>query len=200
VERAPIDGSNGELYELLITDLLNYGMPLIRYKINDCVRPGLPICPCGRGFPLIGTIEGRTTDNFYLPNGDVVPGVSLTNRVLQVCPGLKKVQVIQEAVSQFRIRYVPGSGFSIADLDLLRANLRKFFPDGLSWEFEAVNDIQREHSGKTRFCISRVDPKNWKLPEARDGNARSAALAGVTEAAGSSAQVGTLRDGDRVQL
>jgi len=199
VERAPIDGSNGELYELLITDLLNYGMPLIRYKINDCVRPGPPICPCGRGFPLIGTIEGRTTENFYLPNGDVVPGVSLTNRVLQVCPGLKKVQVIQEAVSQFRIRYVPGSGCSIADLDLLRANLRKFFPDGLSWEFEAVNDIKRERSGKTRFCISRVDPKNWKLPEVRDGNARSAALAGVTEAAGSSAQVGMLRDGDRVQ-
>lgn len=195
VEWTPIEGSNGELYELLVTDLLNYGMPVIRYKINDCVRPGPATCSCGRNFPLIGTIEGRTTENFYLPNGDVVPGVSLTNRVLKVCPGLKKMQVIQEAVFQFRIRYVPGPGFSTADLDLLRANLRKFFPDGLSWEFEAVSDIERERSGKTRFCISRVDPKNWKLPKVSDGNARSATLVAVAETAASSVQGGRSQAG-----
>lgn len=157
MEFIPIEGAEEEgLHEVLITDLLNYGMPLIRYRSNDCAIPGDETCPCGRGYPVIQKIVGRTTEILLLPDGTRVPGVALTNRVLQVCPGLKKVQVIQETVSEFRIRYVPGPGFAEADLNLLRTNLRKFFPDGLQWSFEPVADIERERSGKTRFCISKV--------------------------------------------
>jgi phenylacetate-CoA ligase len=158
VEFVPVAGAEAEgLHEILVTDLLNYGMPLIRYRINDCARLGQPRCPCRREYPLIREIVGRTTDVFQLSNGDKVPGVALTNRVLQVCPGLKKVQVIQESVKDFRVRYVPGPAFTQADLDLLQTNLRNFFPNQLRWGFEQVKDIEREPSGKTRFCISRVD-------------------------------------------
>jgi phenylacetate-CoA ligase len=157
LECVPMQGSDVEgLHEILVTDLLNYGMPLIRYRINDCVLPSEEVCPCGRGLPLIRRIEGRTTDVFRLANGDVVPGVALTNRVLQVCPGLKKVQVIQEALEKFRVRYVAGEVFEPTDLDRLKVNLRRFFPAEVQWEFERVADIERERSGKTRFCISRV--------------------------------------------
>lgn len=157
LEFLPVEGAEIEgLHEIFVTDLLNYGMPLIRYRVNDCVQLSLEACSCGRGYPLIRHVMGRTTDVFRLPNGDVVPGVSLTNRVLQVCPGLKKVQVIQDAAAEFRVRYVPGPGFSLADLDLLRSNLRKFFSPELRWQFEPVAEIERERSGKTRFCISRV--------------------------------------------
>jgi len=157
VEFLPVEGSEVEgLHELLVTDLLNYGMPLIRYRINDCALLGPEQCACGRGFPLLGQITGRVTEVFHLANGDAVPGVALTNRVLQVCPGLKKVQIIQETQQDFRVRYVPGPGFGQADLDLLRANLTRFLPGRIEWTFEPVADIERERSGKTRFCISYV--------------------------------------------
>jgi phenylacetate-CoA ligase len=157
VEFVPVEGADEDgLHEILVTDLLNYGMPLIRYRINDCAVPAPTPCACGRGFPLIKKIVGRTTDNFYLANGSVVPGVSLTNRVIQVCPGLKKVQVIQNTLSDFHIRYVPGPDFSASDLALLGSKLRVFFPDPLQWTFEEVAEIERERSGKTRFCISHV--------------------------------------------
>ena len=136
VEFVPVEGAEVEgLHEILVTDLLNYGMPLIRYRVNDCVLLGAEACACGRGYPLIRQITGRTTDVFHLPNGDFVPGVALTNRVLKVCPGLKKVQVIQEALDFFRVRYVPGADFVPADLDLLRTNLKKFFSDIVDWAF-----------------------------------------------------------------
>ena len=144
------------VHELLVTDLLNYGMPLVRYRVNDCVVLEHESCPCGRGYPLIKKIIGRTGDIFVLPNGSKVPGVALTNRVLQVCPELKKVQVIQEEVARFKIRYVPGEGFERNGYQLLRNNLDKFFPQQVLWEFEEVADIEREKSGKTRFCISKV--------------------------------------------
>jgi phenylacetate-CoA ligase len=158
VEFAAVPGAEaGGLHEILVTDLLNFGMPLLRYRINDCAVPLATSCACGRGFPLIQKIVGRTTDNFYLPNGSVVPGVSLTNRVIQVCPGLRKLQVIQRALLDFHVRYVPGASFRSSDLVHLKLKLRAFFPQEIRWTFEEVPAIERERSGKTRFCISHVN-------------------------------------------
>jgi phenylacetate-CoA ligase len=157
VEFVPVEGTEIDgLQEILVTDLLNFGMPMIRYRINDCAFRASKACRCGRGFPLIQNIVGRTTDNFYLPSGGVVPGIALTNRVMQACPGLIKTQIIQESLSAFRVRYVPDPSFSSNDLRLLHKNLRRFLPETLTWTFERVDDIPRERSGKTRFCISRI--------------------------------------------
>jgi phenylacetate-CoA ligase len=157
VELLPVEGSEDEpLYEMLVTDLLNYGMPLVRYRINDCAVLAPHPCDCGRGFPLVRNIVGRTVDNFRLADGTVVPGVSLTNRVIQVCPGLSKLQIIQRSLDDFHVRYVPGPGFSQKDLSELSQKLYRFFPIPLNWTFEEVKEIAREKSGKTRFCISYV--------------------------------------------
>ena len=157
-----VGGDSSGLCELLVTDLLNFGAPLIRYKVNDCAVPETALCSCGRGFPLIKQVVGRSTDVFVLSNGDSVPGIALTNRVLRVCPGLKKVQIIQRDLNDFTIRYVPGQGFTSSDLDLLRDNLSHFFTAAIIWTFEEVADIARERSGKTRFCISYVSEKNQR--------------------------------------
>jgi len=156
-EFIPVQNSDTPgLCELLITDLLNHGMPLIRYRVNDCVVIGSSECACGRGYPLVKKIIGRTGDVFVLPNGDRVPGVSLTNRVLKVCPGLIKTQIIQESIDHFCIRFVPGPNFSPADLEALLNNLKRFLPAEIHWHFDQVEVIPRERSGKTRFCISKV--------------------------------------------
>jgi len=157
VEFIPVEGAEVEgLHEILVTDLMNLGQPMIRYKINDCTVIGPEKCACGRGYPLMQKIVGRTTDVITLPNGDRVLGVVLPGRILQVCPAIKKIQIIQETLSDFRIRYVPGVDFNIAELDNLKAKLTKYLCPGLNWTFEAVDDIPREKSGKARFCISRV--------------------------------------------
>jgi phenylacetate-CoA ligase len=157
VEFVPVEGAEVEgLHEILATDLLNYGMPLIRYRINDCTFLGPEECTCGRGYPLLRQIVGRTMDNFLLPSGDVVPGVSLQNRVIQVCPGLKKIQVIQDSLTEFRLRFVPGDSFSPEDLRVLRGRLDHYFGHAVRWTFEKVEEIERERSGKTRLCVSHV--------------------------------------------
>jgi len=157
IELNPLeDGNSTGLHEIFVTDLLNYGMPLIRYKVNDCATSGIASCSCGLGYPVIAPIAGRTTEVFRLPDGSLVPGVALTNRVLQVCPGLKRTQFIQETMRDFRVKYVRGPDFCVSDLDRLRERLSLFFPKGLNWFFEEVQEIEREKSGKTRFCISRV--------------------------------------------
>ncbi len=44
------DNTSGEI---IVTDLHNYAMPLIRYKVGDYGTLTNEICPCGRGLPLI---------------------------------------------------------------------------------------------------------------------------------------------------
>jgi len=97
-----------------------------------------------------------TTDVFYLPDGSKVPGVSLTNRVVKEIPGVEQMQVIQEELDHVQINYVPGTTFSAADLDFLTTKLRNFFPPSVRLTFQKVDRIEREPSGKTRFCICRI--------------------------------------------
>jgi phenylacetate-CoA ligase len=158
VEYLPLPNKGEEgLCEILVTDLLNYGMPLIRYRVNDCGVPQSTQCRCGRGYPVVQSIVGRTADLFYLPDGSIVPGISLQNRVLQVCPELKKIQVVQNTLHDFTVRYVPGERVISDGITVLKKNLQTFFPSQvLHWTFEEVADIEREPSGKTRFCISNV--------------------------------------------
>ncbi|MGH9482317.1 MAG: phenylacetate--CoA ligase family protein [Terriglobales bacterium] len=157
IEQVPLGEEPGAPRELLVTDLLNYGMPLIRYRINDCVAgDAVPeACGCGRGYPLLPPILGRSGDIFRLPDGSLVPGVAL-NRMPRLAPGIAKIQMIQETLCDFRLRYVPAADFAPSDLESARRALAAFFPAETRWTFEAVAEIPREASGKTRFCISRL--------------------------------------------
>ena len=45
-------------------------LPLIRYEMTDRVRLSSRSCPCGRPFPLMETVDGRTDDMLELPGRD----------------------------------------------------------------------------------------------------------------------------------
>jgi len=55
---------------LLVTVLSSRTLPLIRYEMTDRVQLSTHRCPCGRPFPLLAAIEGRTDDILELPGRD----------------------------------------------------------------------------------------------------------------------------------
>ncbi len=55
---------------LLVTVLSSRTLPLIRYEMTDRVRLSSRSCPCGRPFPLMETVDGRTNDMLELPGRD----------------------------------------------------------------------------------------------------------------------------------
>ena len=54
--------SPGEDGRIVVTELVNFGMPVIRYEVGDRGVPSDRVCPCGRGLPLMESITGRTAD------------------------------------------------------------------------------------------------------------------------------------------
>lgn len=72
----PVTGENvpdGEPGEIVITTLVKEGAPLIRYRTHDLSRiiPGK--CSCGRCYPRIDTIRGRTDDMMKIKGVNVFP-------------------------------------------------------------------------------------------------------------------------------
>ena len=86
----------GEEGDIVITDLINRGMPLIRYRGGDRAIPSDHACPCGRGMPLVETITARTADCLIRRDGSAVAGVSLVNRTLIATPGLEELQTLAQ--------------------------------------------------------------------------------------------------------
>jgi phenylacetate-CoA ligase len=58
----------GEIGRVLVTDLVNYATPLVRYEIGDYAEVGGP-CPCGRGLTSIRRFLGRERNLVLLPDG-----------------------------------------------------------------------------------------------------------------------------------
>jgi len=97
----------GEVGDLVITDLLNYGMPFIRYKIGDTGAWEIKECSCGSNLPLLKNLVGRDTDFLVTPAGGVISGVAIMALLTQYGnrTGIAQMQIIQES-----IRFIRKSG------------------------------------------------------------------------------------------
>ena len=83
-------------HRLLLTNLHNMAMPLIRYDQADLavLGDGAP-CPCGRRLRRLEAIQGRVMDSILRPDGSDVPPFSVTS-VVRETPGLRRFQIVQE--------------------------------------------------------------------------------------------------------
>lgn len=145
--------------ELVITDLNNYLSPIIRYRIADLGRLSSRTCPCGRGLPLLEDIQGRTSDIVYKADGQPVHS-SLFSYVLKEITardgGITQYRIVQEAKGRLRIELVRSERYSAATLDHLTSLLIQQLGRGMALDFQFVDRIARDPSGKLRYFVSRV--------------------------------------------
>ena len=85
--------SDGEWGEIVITTLVKEGAPLIRYRTHDLSRIIPGECHCGRKYPRLDTIKGRTDDMIKIKGVNVFP--SQIEEILQTFP---------EVSSEYQIR------------------------------------------------------------------------------------------------
>ena len=64
---------DGEEGEIVITTLVKEGAPLIRFRTHDLSRIIPGECPCGRTYPRLDTIKGRSDDMFKVHGVNMFP-------------------------------------------------------------------------------------------------------------------------------
>ena len=146
----------GETGAMVVTDLVNRAMSLLRYQVGDMAVFADRQCSCGRGLPLIERIEGRVADYVVTAAGELISGISLTENFAMLVPGLAQLQIIQEAVDRFVFRIVCGPDWAPISESRIAALVVERFGAGVSHNCEFVDRIPQEPSGKYRFCISKV--------------------------------------------
>jgi len=146
----------GEEARLVVTDLFNRGMPLIRYQIEDVGVPSDRMCPCGRGLPLMERVTGRTADFLVKLDGTLVAGVSLIERTLTAIPGIVQMQIIQEVSTTSRSIWWQAGTTPWAPRERLRQEIALVFGSAVQCDVRYVSRIQQETSGKYRFSICKV--------------------------------------------
>ena len=156
LEYLPTTASN---LQLVVTDLINYGMPLLRYETGDTGKPLDDPCPCGRGLTRIGELQGRVIDLLPTQQGGYVNGQLLAT--FHWINGIKQYQVIQEKINAFRIRIVSTSSFDEKNLDPMLNTIREKFGDGTSITIEYTDTIPFTEGGKYKLVAS--DVKNDRI-------------------------------------
>lgn len=142
---------------VVVTDLTNLVMPIIRYKVGDVAVLNDERCSCGRSYPLISSLEGRIADYVRTPNGEYISGISLTENFAMQLEGVKQLQIVQERIDRLLFRIVPDDAGASPQFDRLSTLVRERFGDSMGYGVEMVHSIQSERSGKYRFCISMLN-------------------------------------------
>jgi len=142
--------------ELLITDLNNYGMPFIRYKIGDMGILSKEKCKCGRNTILLKKVIGRTTDNFILKNGRIIHGEYFTHLFYGI-DGIKEFQFVQETIDKFNLYIVRDDNFDEETLIKIQKNIKEVIGNDSELNIHFLDSIPKTPTGKYRFTISKIN-------------------------------------------
>ncbi len=148
--------------EIVITHLDSQDFPFIRYKTGDIGVLSEDICSCGRGLPLLKSIEGRTTDFIITPDGKIMHGLSLIY-ILRELHGIKEFKIIQEKPDYFRVDIVRDDDFRSENETLIRNGFKQRIGTGIQVIFNYLPTIEAEGSGKFRYVVSNVQYPYNKL-------------------------------------
>lgn len=143
----------GKTGNIVITDLHNYGMPFIRYLNGDLAELSDKICSCGRGLPMMTSIQGRELDIIRTPDGRIVPGEFFPHLMKEVA-AVQEFQVVQLKLDEIKIYLVPKCGLSETDEKFLRRKIRSTLGGKININFEYIDRIPRTESGKLRVTLS----------------------------------------------
>ena len=158
VEVLRSDGSPadiGQAGELVVTDLNNRAMPLIRYRVGDFgVRAAG--CDCGRPFPALERIFGRAYDFVRGLDGMKFHGeffMYLFEELRQRGLGVDQFQIVQTDVAHVRADVVTASDPDPALLAHVADRIAEHLP-GMQLTVRRVAEIRRAPSGKMRVVIN----------------------------------------------
>lgn len=155
-----VDGRNaevGEVGEVVITDLNNFSMPLIRYRIGDmAIAVEQAPCKCGRPHSQIGAISGRTQALISCSNGVWLPGTFFAHFFKDFDFAIQHYQVTQDVPEKFILKIVPKSQFTKDVENRIIQDLKVYAGQDQIIEVNLVDEIPLLKTGKRTPVVSNV--------------------------------------------
>ena len=101
------DVADGEVGEVVVSNLVNRGTVLLNYRLGDYARFADGPCPCGRTLRRLQGLEGRVAEVLQLGSGFVHQYAIW--HALTVIDDLVNFQLVQRAPERFELRLQPAA-------------------------------------------------------------------------------------------
>ena len=146
----------GETGRVVLTNLYNYAMPLIRYEIGDLATLSPKNLKCKIRLPSLTRIIGRYRNTFTLADGRVLfPNVPMSG--FRDFLGYSQIQIIQTEFDQLEVRYVPDGRGRVADQVGLETWLSEGLDPCFSVRVKEVGEIPPSSDGKYEDFLSLIE-------------------------------------------
>lgn len=143
----------GEVGEVAVTDLHNFGAPFIRYLNGDLAEQGSTArCRCGRGLARLGSIQGRVTDTLHDSEGHPVSGLFFNVLFSVLADKVKQFQVVQHRAGDVDLKLVPTAAFDDSVVASIHDNCARYLP-GVDVAVRRVSRIPTGPAGKLRVVV-----------------------------------------------
>ena len=153
---------HGRPGNLVITDLQNQAMPLIRYRNQD---QGLLLkkpCACGLGFSLMRPLSGRASEHICLPNGRCISPYLFTTSI-EKTRGLLQYQIIQDRNDSIKVKTIFEKGLFEPGSITIRSILANVTENQMTIELEDCINIDIAKNGK--LMVVKNEIKHERSPE-----------------------------------
>lgn len=149
----------GEDGELVITNLANFAMPMIRYRIDDRAVVGISNeTDAGQSVSNLSEVMGRSMDYFVRRDGTVASPFLFVDllRPAHASSWYRQVQIVQEEFERFAVKLVLNSEPPAGVLEEMESMFHRVMGGECEVAYEFVDEIPVSASGKDRFTISKV--------------------------------------------
>jgi phenylacetate-CoA ligase len=152
----------GTVGRVLVTQVRNAAMPLIRYEIGDMASPADGPCPCGNPLPCLETVVGRYSDYFVSPEGTLVYG-GYFQQVMFNRLWIREYQVTQTKFDLIDIHYVCDGAPVDDDMRDIEHKIRCAMGSTCQIVWHRVDALPRTMHGKLLHTRSLVHPNPTEL-------------------------------------
>ena len=139
----------GELGRIVVTDLFNYAMPMIRYDTGDV--GSLITDPAHPGKLFLATVEGRKLDLLYDSKGNLVSSFIVYKNMWKY-PEIIQYQLIQEGEKQYRFKVNARSPFA-REKELVD-DFKSYLGADAEIKVEYVSEVPLLASGKRKKIVN----------------------------------------------
>lgn len=143
--------SIGEVGRVVVTDLHNYAMPMVRYDTGDA-GAWVEVMYKNQKRTAIGKFAGRAVDIVFDCEGNQISPHMVTNGMWKF-EGISQFQFVQKTKNDYEMRVCAGSSYDEAELlDILHS----IVGEKANIQIKSVDEIPILSSGKRRYIVNEM--------------------------------------------
>ena len=159
VEFLPTDirnESSKKFYEIVGTGFSNWVMPFIRYKTGDYALLADSSCKCGRNYPLIEEVVGRSQEFLVDCTGNLVSATALVYQFEKI-PFIEEYLFIQDCPGKVLLCVLPNQSPSAGSINEIEVKILQATQSRIQLKIELVQELPKTPSGKRLYVDQRLN-------------------------------------------